>query len=468
MNARSLSNALILRQLLNTLRNPRGLWFLGVALLTIAGGFTVSFHASIPRYHSAFEMERSAFGLPLLDTFYWFCLYALLLFVPLIGVNAIAQERESDTLDMLLTTPMRPFTLVLSKVIVSMAQILFALIGTLPILSQTYMMGGVGPIDLIQVFLSLLIATFFALSLGMWAGARARSMVRGLAAVYVTGAILGSILYLYYLIGYYALWSIFRGNPSTNPPLMTFIFVTTHVPVIFVSLFFFFLTPASIRKEFPKTRPRTWRPPRMKGIDSQLWTLLGVREYGEPIAETSNPVYVCERERFLGQVIRRWIDAPSLIWIFSATVMAIVTVRSEITMLTFTLYTVVLFTPIVGANAFSREREQETWDPLRTALLAGKRILNGKLRLCIGQALIHAAAMFFPALPIIAIVWVGAATGSNGGVGVFVDENAAPFWGMLALFIPIIAAMAISAPVYPCGVRRYSIGRSRRSPSRTP
>lgn len=438
-----LSQALVLRQLRHVLRRARSLWFLGVALLVITGGFVVEYQSQLLRHAAATGTEELTLGLPLLKAFYQFCLLALMLFVPLIGVNAIAHERDSETLDMLLSTPTRPLTLVISKVVVSITQILFALIGTLPILALTLLMGGVGPFDLALDFLSLLIVTLFTLSVGMWAGAHSQTQVRGIVTVYMVfvAVAVSALCYIALIRG--ILWIGFRIDPDVGTSIRTFLFIVTHGPLLLLSLVFLSMVPFAMRREMRRVRPRSWRPPRMKGIDTQLWTLLGVRDYGDPIRDGQNPIYVSERERFLSQVVRRTIDAPSLLWLFSATVMAVVTCLSPPSMLAVTLYAVLLFTPAVGATAFSRERELATWDVLCTTLLERKRILSGKLRLCVGQGLIHAAAVYFPALPILGIVWIGIAGGGPGGAGVFSSRNVVPFWGMLALGVPVVVATTV-------------------------
>lgn len=94
--------------------------------------------------------------------------FALVLFViPAYTSSAISGERERQTLEILLTTTMKPSQIIRGKLMASMSTVLLLVFSSLPILSLVFSIGGVSVMDLMQFGLLILVASVFVGSLGL-------------------------------------------------------------------------------------------------------------------------------------------------------------------------------------------------------------------------------------------------------------------------------------------------------------
>ena len=81
------------------------------------------------------------------------CIVALIM--PIITASSISGEKERQTFDIMLTTCMSPFSIVLGKVFSAVLRILFFVAGSLPIMGLSFVVGGLSWINLLYfVFLA--------------------------------------------------------------------------------------------------------------------------------------------------------------------------------------------------------------------------------------------------------------------------------------------------------------------------
>lgn len=92
----------------------------------------------------------------------------VMLEVPAFTANAIAGERERQTLDILLTTNLKPVQIVLGKLLSSLSSLFLLTLLSLPVLGITFAIGGIHLKDLLQLFFFILICMFFIGSLGIF------------------------------------------------------------------------------------------------------------------------------------------------------------------------------------------------------------------------------------------------------------------------------------------------------------
>lgn len=91
----------------------------------------------------------------------------ILLETPAFTSDAIAGERERQTLDILLTTSLKPSQIIIGKLFSSLSTLfLLAFLG-LPVLSITSAIGGIHIKDLLQLFLFIVICLFTIGSMGI-------------------------------------------------------------------------------------------------------------------------------------------------------------------------------------------------------------------------------------------------------------------------------------------------------------
>lgn len=404
--------ALPQRQLVQTLRKPAPVIVLGVGLSLLACVYTYIYgRLSLVGYY---QQNLTAVGQSLFMAYQTLCSIVVSLFIPMVGVQAFARERERQTLELFLTTPQQAISLVLAKDTAAFCLWTIVLSATAPMLSLMMLFGGVGPDELLRMFIALYSAIFCALAIGLWAGITAKTTIRGMIRAYLLCNLFFGSVNLFFSTWINDPSEIFFSPRSKR----AFFLYPSELPgyelvtLVLIGWLFLSLIPRALKREPVPARPRSWKPIRLKGKDSQLWSLLGSREDGDPIDDNEDPMVVCVRQQFLLQVARRAFDIPSILWIGSALLFLGIVLNAPTIIFFYPqcrfiigLILIAIFTPMVGATTFSGERERDTWDILRTTLLTPLQILNAKIRVTCGQALVYVVAFFVPGLVLYFITW---------------------------------------------------------------
>ncbi|CAN5715093.1 hypothetical protein BH24CHL5_BH24CHL5_10450 [soil metagenome] len=98
----------------------------------------------------------------------------ILVLAPAFTTGAISLEREKQTLDMLITTPLSTLGMVIGKLFSALIYVFLLILASVPLASLVFVFGGVGPEDLVRAY-----AFLFALAFGMGAvGLFISAMVR--------------------------------------------------------------------------------------------------------------------------------------------------------------------------------------------------------------------------------------------------------------------------------------------------
>jgi ABC-type transport system involved in multi-copper enzyme maturation permease subunit len=88
----------------------------------------------------------------------------VLVLAPAFTSGAISLEREKQTLEMLVTTPLSRLGMVVGKLLSALVYVFLLIVASIPLASLVFVFGGVGPEDLIRGYVFL-----FALAFGMGA-----------------------------------------------------------------------------------------------------------------------------------------------------------------------------------------------------------------------------------------------------------------------------------------------------------
>lgn len=112
------------------------------------------------------------------------CIVALI--VPIITASSIAGEKERQTFDIMMTTCMSPFSIVMGKVISAVIRILFYVVASTPIMALSFVVGGLSWLTLLYYVLAIILLSVFAGSVGILCSAFCR---KTLAAVIMSFAI---------------------------------------------------------------------------------------------------------------------------------------------------------------------------------------------------------------------------------------------------------------------------------------
>jgi ABC-type transport system involved in multi-copper enzyme maturation permease subunit len=107
----------------------------------------------------------------------------VLVLAPAFTAGAISLEREKQTLDLLVTTPISSLSIVLGKLFSALAWAFLLIVASIPLTAMVFVFGGVGPEDVVRMYVVLLVEAFGLGCLGLFFSALLK---RTLAATIVT------------------------------------------------------------------------------------------------------------------------------------------------------------------------------------------------------------------------------------------------------------------------------------------
>lgn len=94
--------------------------------------------------------------------------FILVLFlVPALTSSAISGEREKQTLDIMLTTKLTPFQIVLGKLLASISIMILLAVSSLPIISIVFSIGGITFLDLIKFMILIVVTAIYVGSIAI-------------------------------------------------------------------------------------------------------------------------------------------------------------------------------------------------------------------------------------------------------------------------------------------------------------
>lgn len=120
------------------------------------------------------------------------------LIVPIITSGSISGERERQTLDIMLTTPVSPFSIALGKLQSAMMVVMMYMITSVPVMAIAFVLGGMSWSALIGLFVMLLSIGIYVGSVGVFCSSVVKksvlatilTIVIGFAIIFATFTIL--------------------------------------------------------------------------------------------------------------------------------------------------------------------------------------------------------------------------------------------------------------------------------------
>lgn len=151
---------------------------IGIAIFGFSIAFNTSFQERV-NYSNAIAL--------------YVCLIAIeagmvMFLVPAFTAGSIAGEREKQTLEILMTTTLKPRQIVWGKLMSSISMVLLLIVSTLPTISIVFTIGGVEILDLLEFVVVVFIFTLLIGSIGVWASVMMKRTVQ--ATVFAYGGII--------------------------------------------------------------------------------------------------------------------------------------------------------------------------------------------------------------------------------------------------------------------------------------
>jgi ABC-type transport system involved in multi-copper enzyme maturation permease subunit len=114
------------------------------------------------------------------------------LLVPGIVAPSIAGERERETLELLLTTPLRPARIVLGKLLAALAFVVVLVLACLPLFAVAYLLGGVGVSEVLEFAAFIVVGTACVGALSMLASVALRRVTPATVVAYLAMLVLAA------------------------------------------------------------------------------------------------------------------------------------------------------------------------------------------------------------------------------------------------------------------------------------
>lgn len=115
----------------------------------------------------------------------------IVVLAPALTSGAISLEREKQTIDMLVTTPLSTLGMVIGKLLSALTYVFLLILASVPLASVVFVFGGVGPEDLLRGYV-LLFATAFGMgAIGLFISALVRRTQTAIVATFVIVLVLG-------------------------------------------------------------------------------------------------------------------------------------------------------------------------------------------------------------------------------------------------------------------------------------
>ena len=153
------------------------------AYLTVLGLLVLGYMAA----YMSFEVNHAFQPTQSRDIFMMLCLFqlALLIFVtPGLTAGVISSERERQTLPILLTTDQSSATIIISKMIASLAFLLLFVILSLPLYAIVFLYGGISPSLVFMAFCLFVFTMIVIASIGVWASTIFRKTIVSIVTTY--------------------------------------------------------------------------------------------------------------------------------------------------------------------------------------------------------------------------------------------------------------------------------------------
>lgn len=200
-----------------------------MSLIILAYNATLAF-IGLLAFYICF-VNRSRINYSDILTIYAFiaCLeFGLVLFVvPALTSSAISGERERQTLEILLTTTLKPTQIITGKLCASISQMILLILSSLPVLSLVFTVGGIRIQDLMMLMLVCIVTAIFVGSIGVFYSTVFKRTVPATVLTYgtliililvtVVGLYIAQVLLInFYDQQYYAVNTVTGAN--YNPP----------------------------------------------------------------------------------------------------------------------------------------------------------------------------------------------------------------------------------------------------------
>ncbi|MCC2670846.1 MAG: conserved rane protein of unknown function, partial [Armatimonadetes bacterium] len=188
----TVDNPVLVKEFRTRMRGTRAYWILLVYTLLLAGVLAImyfSYETSVAQ-QSIGASGPSSGAQELGRAIYYFVFIAQALMValitPAITAGTLTIEREQRSYELLVTTPLRPVDLIRGKLSAAVAFVLLLLTASLPLVSISFLVGGVSPAEIFFSYLIVGVCAFLYGAVGIFWSATLRTTAAATVVTYLT------------------------------------------------------------------------------------------------------------------------------------------------------------------------------------------------------------------------------------------------------------------------------------------
>jgi len=178
---------LLAKELVERAARPRTYWVRVGAALLLYGGFWFQ-NDDILKQGTMRTMSVLGAGEKMFEATVGFLFICIAAFVPAMLCGVITQEKERDSLVLLLLTRMKPWQIVLQKYLGGLVPALTLLLLAMPLVAVAYAYGGISTDQVAKSLLVLILAMLQVGAIAVWASCRFRTTVAAFLMAYFVGA----------------------------------------------------------------------------------------------------------------------------------------------------------------------------------------------------------------------------------------------------------------------------------------
>lgn len=189
-------NPILVKEFRSRMRGARSYWVLLIYTLLLAGIMAIRYF-----FHEMTQVDvsaapgswNSAAGQGARDLGQWIYYFAfiaqsimVMLITPALTAGGITIEREQRSYEFLVTTPLRPVDVIRGKLTSAVAFVVLLLTASLPLVSMSFLVGGVSPSEIFFSYLIIALSAFVYGAIGIFWSATLRSTAIATVVTYLT------------------------------------------------------------------------------------------------------------------------------------------------------------------------------------------------------------------------------------------------------------------------------------------
>jgi ABC-2 type transport system permease protein len=185
MNWITNSNPVLVKELRGRMRGARAFVILTAFLLVLAVPTTLLYYVAVQNAQFNSFNAGQTIGKTLFIGVVTIALIQVLIVVPGQAASALTSEKESETYDLLISTLLPPWKIIIGKLLAAMAYALLLIVATIPFMALSFFFGGVTLLEVVLALVGLFVTVVLFGSVGLLWSILLR---RSLASTIVTQA----------------------------------------------------------------------------------------------------------------------------------------------------------------------------------------------------------------------------------------------------------------------------------------